>query len=175
MREVGLAIAAEAQAENVQVLLAPGVNLKRSPLCGRNFEYFAEDPVLSGELDAAYVGGLQAGGVGGCLKHLVANESETDRMLTSSEVDERTLRELYLRSFEIAVAKADPWTMMCAYNRLNGIYCAENPRLLRDIVAGEWGYQGIIMSDWFAVNDRAAGVEAGLHLQMPAAPRKSVV
>jgi beta-glucosidase len=170
VREVGRAIAAESQAAGVQVLLGPGVNLKRSPLCGRNFEYFSEDPVLSGELAAAYVGGLQERGVGGCLKHLVANESETDRMITSSEVDERTLRELYLRPFEIAVAKANPWSMMAAYNRLNGVYCAENPHLLRDIVAGEWGYQGIIMSDWFAVNDRAAGVAAGLHLQMPAAP-----
>lgn len=168
--QVGQAIAAEAQAENVQVLLAPGLNLKRSPLCGRNFEYFSEDPVLTGELAAAYVNGLQAGGVGGCLKHLVANESETDRMITSSEVDERPLRELYLRAFEIAIARSNPWTIMCAYNRLNGVYCAENPWLLRDIVAGEWGYQGVIMSDWFAVNDRAAGVAAGLHLQMPAAP-----
>lgn len=170
VRQVGLAIAAEAQAENVQVLLAPGLNLKRSPLCGRNFEYFSEDPVLTGELAAAYVNGLQANGVGGCLKHFVANESETDRMITSSEVDERTLRELYLRPFEIAVAKAQPWTMMCAYNRLNGVYCAENPWLLREVLAGEWGYQGIIMSDWLAVNDRPAGVEAGLHLQMPTAP-----
>src|SRR5690349_13906005 len=170
VRDVGRAIAAECQAGGVQVLLGPGVNLKRSPLCGRNFEYFAEDPVLSGELAAAYVGGLQERGVGGCLKHLVANESETDRMIVSSEVDERTLRELYLRPFEIAVAKADPWTLMAAYNRLNGVYCTENHHLLSDIVAGEWGYRGIIMSDWLAVNDRAAGITAGLHLQMPAAP-----
>jgi beta-glucosidase len=170
VREVGRAIAAESQAAGVQVLLGPGVNLKRAPLCGRNFEYFAEDPVLSGEMAAAYVGGLQERGVGGCLKHLVANESETDRMITSSEVDERTLRELYLRPFEIAVAKADPWTLMAAYNRLNGEYCTENHHLLSDIVAGEWGYGGIIMSDWLAVNDRAAGIAAGLHLQMPAAP-----
>ncbi|HUS14477.1 MAG TPA: glycoside hydrolase family 3 N-terminal domain-containing protein, partial [Chloroflexia bacterium] len=170
LRDVGGAVAAECQAADVQVLLAPGINLKRSPLCGRNFEYFAEDPVLAGELAAAFVGGLQENGVGGCLKHLVANESETDRMITSSEVDERTLRELYLRPFEIAVEKADPWTLMAAYNRLNGVYCAENAHLLRDIVAGEWGYQGIIMSDWLAVNDRAAGIAAGLHLQMPAAP-----
>jgi beta-glucosidase len=175
VREVGRAIAAECQAAGVQVLLGPGVNLKRSPLCGRNFEYFAEDPVLSGELAAAYVGGLQDGGVGGCLKHLVANESETDRMITSSEVDARTLRELYLRPFEIAVAKADPWTLMAAYNRLNGEYCTENYDLLTGIVAGEWGYQGIVMSDWLAVNDRAAGIAAGLHLQMPAAPTAQLV
>ncbi len=175
VREVGRAIAAESQAAGVQVLLGPGVNLKRSPLCGRNFEYFSEDPILAGELAAAYVGGLQERGVGGCLKHLVANESETDRMITSSEVDERTLRELYLRPFEIAIAKANPWSLMAAYNRLNGVYCAENAHLLHEIVAEEWGYEGIIMSDWFAVNDRAAGVAAGLHLQMPAAPTAGTV
>lgn len=175
VRQVGLAIAAEAQAEGVQTLLAPGLNLKRSPLCGRNFEYFSEDPVLTGELAAAYVSGLQANGVGGCLKHFVANESETDRMITSSDVDERTLRELYLRPFEIAIARAQPWMVMCAYNRLNGVYCAENEWLLRDVLAGEWGYQGIVVSDWFAVNDRPAGVEAGLHLQMPTAPTAAAV
>ena len=175
VRQVGLAIAAEAQAEDVQVLMAPGLNLKRSLLCGRNFEYFSEDPVLTGELAAAYVNGLQANGVGGCVKHFVANESETDRMSTSSEVDERTLRELYLRPFEIAVAKAQPWTLMCAYNRLNGVYCAENPWLLDQVLAQEWGFGGIVVSDWFAVNDRAAGVAAGLHLQMPAAPTAPAV
>jgi len=169
-RAVAGAIATEAQAEGVQVLLGPGVNLKRSPLCGRNFEYFSEDPVLSGEMAAAFITGLQERGVGASLKHLVANESETDRMISDSVVDERALRELYLRPFEIAIAKADPWTLMAAYNRLNGTYCAENARLLRDIVEKEWGYRGIIVSDWFAVNDRAAGITAGLHLQMPAAP-----
>lgn len=167
VRDVAQAIAIEAQAAGVQVLLGPGLNLKRSPLCGRNFEYFSEDPILTGELAAAYVRGLQEQGVGGCLKHLVANESETDRMITNSEVDERTLRELYLRPFEIAVARSDPWAMMAAYNRLNGVYCAENRHLLQEIVVGEWGYRGIVMSDWYAVNDRAAGVDAGLHLQMP--------
>jgi len=169
-RAVAGAIATEAQAEGVQVLLGPGVNLKRSPLCGRNFEYFSEDPVLSGEMAAAFITGLQERGVGASLKHLVANESETDRMISDSMVDERALRELYLRPFEIAIAKADPWTLMAAYNRLNGTYCAENTRLLRDIVEKEWGYRGIVVSDWFAVNDRVAGIAAGLHLQMPAAP-----
>jgi len=169
------AIASEAQAEGVHVVLGPGVNLKRSPLCGRNFEYFAEDPVLSGELAAAFVTGLQEKGVGACVKHLVANESETDRMITDSVVNERALRELYLRPFEIAIAKAAPWSLMAAYNRLNGTYCAEHPRLLRDIVAGEWGYSGVVISDWFAVNDRAAGVAAGLHLQMPSAPTADAV
>jgi beta-glucosidase len=175
VREVAGAIAAESQAADVQVLLGPGVNLKRSPLCGRNFEYFAEDPVLSGKLAAAFVTGLQEWGVGACLKHLVANESETDRMITDSVVDERTLRELYLRPFEIAVATAAPWSLMAAYNRLNGAYCAEHAHLLRDIVAGEWGYAGIVMSDWFAVNDRVAGIAAGLHLQMPGAPTAGAI
>jgi beta-glucosidase len=175
VREVAGAIATEAQAEDVQVVLGPGVNLKRSPLCGRNFEYFSEDPVLSGRLAAAFVSGLQERGVGASVKHLVANESETDRMITDSQVDERTLRELYLRPFEIVVSSADPWTLMAAYNRLNGSYCTENMHLLRDIVEGEWGYRGLVVSDWFAVNDRVAGIEAGLHLQMPASPTAAVV
>ncbi len=170
VRSVAAAIAREAQAEGVQVLLGPGVNLKRSPLCGRNFEYFSEDPILTGQLAAAFVTGLQEQGVGASVKHLVANESETDRMMTDSQVDERTLRELYLRPFELTVALAAPWTLMAAYSSLNGAYCAENGRLLHDIVAGEWGYGGIVVSDWLAVNDRVAGVEAGLHLQMPGAP-----
>lgn len=175
VRAVAGTIAREAQAEGVQVVLGPGVNLKRSPLCGRNFEYFAEDPILTGRLAAAFVSGLQEQGVGASVKHLTANESETDRMMTDSQVDERALRELYLRPFEIAVATAAPWSLMAAYNRLNGTYCAENGRLLRDIVAGEWGYRGIVVSDWVAVNDRAAGVEAGLHLQMPSAPTAASV
>jgi len=175
VRAVAGAIAEEAQAEGVQVVLGPGVNLKRSPLCGRNFEYFSEDPILTGRLAAAFVTGLQEQGVGASVKHLVANESETDRMITDSQVDERTLRELYLRPFEIAVATARPWTLMAAYNSLNGAYCAENGRLLRDIVAGEWGYRGVVVSDWLAVNDRAAGIAAGLHLQMPSAPTAASV
>jgi beta-glucosidase len=170
LREVAQAIGTEAQAEGVQVILGPGVNLKRSPLCGRNFEYFSEDPILSGRLAAAFVSGLQERGVGASVKHLVANESETDRMITDSLVEERTLRELYLRPFEIAISSADPWTLMAAYNRLNGSYCTENMHLLREIVEREWGYRGIVMSDWFAINDRVAAIEAGLHLQMPAAP-----
>jgi beta-glucosidase len=168
VKRVAAAIASESQAEGAQVLLGPGINLKRSPLCGRNFEYLSEDPVLSGQLAAAFVSGLQELGVGASVKHLVANESETDRMITDSVVDERTLRELYLRAFEIVVSTSDPWTLMAAYNRLNGSFCTENEHLLREIVQGEWGYRGIVMSDWFAVNDRVAALEAGLHLQMPA-------
>ncbi|MBJ7598051.1 MAG: glycosyl hydrolase [Candidatus Nephthysia bennettiae] len=167
---VAAAIAVESQAEGVQVLLGPGINLKRSPLCGRNFEYLSEDPMLAGTLAAAFITGLQEVGVGASLKHLVANESETDRMITDSVVEERALRELYLRAFEIAIARSDPWTLMAAYNRLNGTYCTENAQLLREIVEGEWGYRGIVMSDWFAINDRVAALDAGLHLQMPTAP-----
>jgi beta-glucosidase len=170
VREIGQAIATEAQAAGVQVVLGPGANLKRSPLCGRNFEYFSEDPVLTGRLAAAFVTGLQERGVGASVKHLVANESETGRMLTDSVVDERTLREVYLRPFEIVVDTADPWTLMAAYNRLNGIYCTLHRRLLQDIVVGEWGYRGIIVSDWLAVNDPVAAVAAGLHLTMPHVP-----
>ena len=173
--EVAGAIAAECRAEGVGVLLGPGINLKRSPLGGRNFEYFSEDPVLSGRMAAAFVRGVQDRGVGACLKHLVANEHETGRMYADSIVDERTLREVYLRPFEIAVREADPWTVMASYNRLNGEYCVESRRLLREILVEEWGFRGIVMSDWLAVNDRVASIDAGLHLQMPGSPTAAAV
>ena len=175
VEEVAGAIAAECRAEGVGVLLGPGINLKRSPLAGRNFEYFSEDPVLSGRMAAAFVRGAQARGVGACLKHLVANEHETGRMYADSIVDERTLREVYLRPFEIAVQEADPWSVMASYNRLNGEYCVESRRLLREILVEEWGFSGIVMSDWLAVNDRVASVAAGLHLQMPGSPTAGAV
>ena len=175
VEEVAGAIALECRAEGVGVLLGPGINLKRSPLGGRNFEYFSEDPMLSGRMAAAFVRGVQGRGVGACLKHLVANEHETGRMYADSIVDERTLREVYLRPFEIAVREADPWTVMASYNRLNGEYCVESRRLLRDILVEEWGFGGIAMSDWLAVNDRVASIEAGLHLQMPGSPTASAV
>lgn len=165
--EVGKAIAIEAQAQDVQVLLAPGVNLKRSPLGGRNFEYFSEDPVLTGVMAAAIIDGVQEQGIGTSLKHFVANEQETGRMYSNSQVDERTLREVYLKPFEIAIAKANPWSLMAAYNQVNGTYATENPYILHDILRKEWGYKGIVMSDWGAVNDRVAGIKAGLHLEMP--------
>jgi beta-glucosidase len=168
-REVGAAIGREAQAQGVQIVLGPGVNLKRSPLAGRNFEYFSEDPVLSGEMAAGFISGVQSQGVGTSLKHFAANEQETGRMYVDSQVDERTLREVYLRAFEIAVRKARPWTLMCAYNQLNGEFCAEHRTLLTTILREEWGHEGFVMSDWNAVNDRAAGVAAGLDLQMPGA------
>lgn len=169
-REVGAAIGIEAQVQGVQIVLGPGVNLKRSPLAGRNFEYLAEEPVLAGEMAAAFIEGVQAQGVGASLKHFVANEQETGRMYVDSIVDERTLREVYLRAFEIAVRKARPWTVMCAYNLLNGEFCAEHRDLLTGILRGEWGFDGFVVSDWMAVNDRPAGIVAGLDLQMPGSP-----
>lgn len=165
--KVGSAIGIEAQAAGVQTLLGPGMNQKRSPLGGRNFEYLSEDPVLTGELAAAFVNGIQAEGVGACPKHFVANESETGRMYVDTLIDERTLRENYLRPFEIAIEKSNPWSIMESYNKVNGEYVAESKRLLHDILHEEWGYRGIVMSDWLAVNDRVAGLDAGLHLQMP--------
>jgi len=170
VEEVGRAIGQECQALGVQVLLGPGVNLKRSPLGGRNFEYFSEDPILTGEMAAAYINGVQSQGVGTSLKHFATNEQESGRMYADSVVDERTLRELYLRPFEIAVKKAGPWTVMSSYNLLNGTYTAEHRWLLHDVLKQEWGHQGIVVSDWFGTNDRVAGLAAGLHLQMPGGP-----
>ncbi len=166
-RRVGEAIGREARAHGVDVVLGPGVNLQRSPLGGRNFEYLGEDPLLSGQLAAAFIEGVQAQGVGACIKHFAANEQETERMACSSEVDERTLRELYLRPFELAITRARPWSVMSAYNRVNGIFASEHPWLLSTVLREEWGFDGFVMSDWGAVDDRAAGVAAGLHLEMP--------
>ncbi|MCO5217025.1 MAG: glycoside hydrolase family 3 C-terminal domain-containing protein [Thermomicrobiales bacterium] len=170
LSEVGRTIGIEAQALGVQTLLGPGLNQKRSPLGGRNFEYLSEDPVLAGELAAAFVNGIQGEGVGACPKHYVANESETNRMFSDAIIDERVLRENYLHAFEVAVKKSAPWTIMESYNKVNGEYVAENKRLLHDILKEEWGFDGIVISDWSAVNDRVGGIRAGLHLQMPTAP-----
>lgn len=167
MALVGKAIGIEAQAMGVHTLLGPGLNQKRSPLGGRNFEYLSEDPVLTAEMAAAFIIALQDEGVGASPKHYVANESETGRMYINTIVDERTLRENYLRPFEKMIEKSNPWTIMESYNRINGTFVAENKRLLHDILQVEWGYRGIVMSDWIAVNDRVAGIDAGLHLQMP--------
>ena len=166
-RAVGEAIGAECRAQGVTTLLAPGVNIKRSPLCGRNFEYYSEDPLLSGKMAVGFIQGLKRQGVGCSLKHFAANSQETLRMSISSEVDERALHELYLRAFEIAVKEAAPSTVMCSYNRINGVYSADNRALLTDILRDRWGYGGLVMSDWGAVNDRAAGIRAGLDLEMP--------
>ncbi|MFC8845890.1 MULTISPECIES: glycoside hydrolase family 3 C-terminal domain-containing protein [unclassified Micromonospora] len=165
---VGVALGRECRAEGVAVLLGPGVNMKRSPLCGRNFEYFAEDPVLAGELGAALVAGIQSQGVGASVKHFAANNQETDRMTVSAEVDERTLREIYLPAFERIVTRARPWTVMCSYNRINGVYASEHRWLLTDVLRDEWGFDGLVVSDWGAVNERDRAVHAGLDLEMPA-------
>jgi beta-glucosidase len=164
---IGEALGRECRAEQVAVLLGPGVNMKRSPLCGRNFEYFSEDPLLAGDLGAALVNGLQSTGVGASLKHFAANNQETDRMTVSADVDERTLREIYLPAFERVVKAAQPWTVMCAYNKINGTYASEDPWLLTQVLRDEWGFEGLVVSDWGAVNRRDAGVAAGLDLEMP--------
>ncbi|EFH83601.1 glycoside hydrolase family 3 domain protein [Ktedonobacter racemifer DSM 44963] len=167
LRQIGAAIGEECLQEQVSVLLGPGVNIKRNPLCGRNFEYYSEDPFLSGELAAAFIVGVQAQGIGTSLKHFAANNQETRRMTIDAIVDERALREIYLPGFEKAVKQAHPWTVMCAYNRLNGIYCSEQERLLTSILRAEWGFDGVLLTDWGACNDRTAGLAAGQDLEMP--------
>lgn len=165
--KVGQALGNQCQAENVGVLLGPGNNIKRSPVCGRNFEYLSEDPYLSGKIAAAHIRGVQSQGVGTSLKHFCANNQEFRRNSYDSRIDERTLREIYLRSFEIAVKESEPWTVMCAYNLVNGVQCSENKRILTDILRDEWGYKGLVVSDWGAVRDRVKGIAAGLDLEMP--------
>lgn len=164
---LGEALAEEAIALNVDVLLGPGNNMKRSPLGGRNFEYYSEDPYLAGELAASLITGIQSKGVGTSLKHFAVNNQEFQRFTIDARVDERTLREIYLTPFEKAVKKAKPWTVMCAYNKLNGYYCSEHYYLLTDILKKEWGFEGLVVSDWGAVRDRVAGLKGGLDLEMP--------
>jgi beta-glucosidase len=165
----GVALGEECQAADVQIILGPGVNMKRSPLGGRNFEYFSEDPILAGYMGTSLIGGEQSQGVGSSLKHFAANNQETDRLTMSSNIDERTLNELYLPAFEMAVEQAHPMTVMCAYNKLNGTYCSENGYLLTDMLRKHWGFSGFVVSDWGAVDDRVAGLKAGLNLEMPGA------
>jgi beta-glucosidase len=167
VRRVAVAIGEEARAEGVQVVLGPGVNMKRSPLNGRNFEYFSEDPLLSGELGVAYVRGMQSVGVGTSLKHFAANNQEIERTRISVEADERTLREIYLAAFERVVTTADPWTVMCSYNRVHGVHASENRWLLTSVLREEWGYEGLVVSDWNAVHHRVRALAAGLDLEMP--------
>lgn len=167
-QKMGEALGIESQANDVQILLGPGVNMKRSPLGGRNFEYFSEDPVLAGKIAVGFINGVQSQGVGTSMKHFAANSQETERMSNSSNVDERTLNEIYFPAFEIAVKEAQPWTVMCSYNRVNGVYASENAYLLNQTLKEKWGLKGFVVSDWGAVNERAAGVDAGLHLEMPA-------
>ncbi len=167
VRQMGVALAEECIALNVDVLLGPGVNMKRSPLGGRNFEYFSEDPFLAGELAAAFIESIQSRGVGVSLKHFAANNQEFQRFVINAVVDERTLHEIYLPAFEKAVKRAQPWTVMCAYNKLNGDYCSENKPLLTDILKKDWGFEGLVVSDWGAVHDRVKSLKAGLDWEMP--------
>ena len=165
---MGEVLGEECQADGVGVILGPAVNIKRSPLCGRNFEYYSEDPMVASEMAGALIKGVQSKNVGTSIKHFLANNQETRRMSSSSEVDERTLREIYLAAFEGAVSSQKPWTVMCSYNKINGTYAAEHKEALTDILRGEWGFDGFVVSDWGAVNNRVPDLEAGLDLEMPA-------
>ena len=167
IEKMGEAVGDSCQHEKLSVVLGPAVNIKRSPLCGRNFEYFSEDPYLTGKMAAAFIHGVQSKNVGVSIKHFAANSQEHRRMSSSSDVDERTLREIYFPGFEIPVKEEQPWTVMCSYNRINGVYASENRRLLTEVLRDEWGFEGYVMSDWGAVADRVKGVEAGLDLEMP--------
>lgn len=167
LEKLGQSLGEECQAEQVGMLLGPGVNMKRSPLCGRNFEYFSEDPYLAGELAASYISGLQGQGVAACVKHFAANNQETCRMSGSSKVDERALHEIYLPAFEAAVKKGGTRSIMCAYNAVNDVFCAENKKLLTDILREEWGFGGFVVTDWGAAKDEVRGIKSGLNLIMP--------
>ncbi len=165
--QVGEALGEECREEKVGVILGPGANIKRSPLCGRNFEYFSEDPYLSGEIAKSHINGVQSQGVGTSLKHYAVNNQEYRRMTIDAIVDERALREIYLAGYEIAVKESQPWTMMCAYNKVNGTYCSEHKYLMDDVLRGEWGYKGLVVTDWGAMNERVKGLTAGIELEMP--------
>ncbi|MFT4294182.1 MAG: glycoside hydrolase family 3 C-terminal domain-containing protein [Micropruina sp.] len=164
---VGEALGTEAAIENVAVLLGPGINIKRSPLCGRNFEYMSEDPIVSGEMGLGLVKGIQSKGVGSSLKHFAANNQESDRMRSSSDVDPRPLHEIYLRAFERVVKGGQPWTVMTSYNKINGVWASQDPWLLTEVLRDDWGFEGLVVSDWGAVVDRIEGVRAGMDLEMP--------
>ncbi len=167
LMKMGKAIGVECQAEGIATVLGPAVNIKRSPLCGRNFEYYSEDPFLATEIAGAQIKGVQSKNVGTSIKHFFANNQEYRRLTSSSNIDERTMREIYLAAFEGAVKNAKPWTVMCSYNRINGLHASENKRYLTTVLRDEWGFDGIVMSDWGAVNHRVLGLEAGLDLEMP--------
>lgn len=173
LAKLGETLGEECQAEDVSILLGPGVNMKRSPLCGRNFEYFSEDPYLTGKLAASYVRGVQSKGVGTSVKHFAANNQEYRRMSISAVVDERALREIYLAAFEMVVKEAKPWTLMCSYNRINGVYSSENEWLLNRVLRKEWGFEGFVMTDWGASNYRVLGVGSGCDLEMPSSGERN--
>lgn len=164
---MGELLGEEAAAMKVNVLLGPGMNIKRNPLCGRNFEYFSEDPYLSGKMAAAYIRGIQKNGISACVKHFAANNQEERRMVSDSVIDERTLREIYLTGFEIAVKEGNPKSIMSSYNKLNGTFANENEHLLKEILRDEWGFKGVIVTDWAGCNDRIKGLIAGNELEMP--------
>ncbi|MCU0486750.1 MAG: glycoside hydrolase family 3 protein [Anaerolineales bacterium] len=167
--QVGVALGEECRQEKVGVILGPGVNIKRSPLCGRNFEYFSEDPYLAGEIASSHINGVQSQGIGTSLKHYAANNQEFHRMTIDTIVDERTLREIYLAGFELAVRQAQPWTVMCSYNRINGTYASDHKILMNDILKDEWGHTGLVVTDWGAMNERVEALKAGVELEMPGA------
>jgi beta-glucosidase len=174
VRGVGERIAGEAKQEGVGIVLGPGANIKRSPLCGRNFEYYSEDPYLSGTLAGAFINGVQSKGIGTSLKHYAVNNQESNRMRIDAVVDERALREIYLASFERAVKTGHPYTLMCSYNRINGRFASENKWLCEDVLRGEWGFDGYVMTDWGAINDRVTGLKCGIELEMPGGSGESV-
>ena len=167
LREIGQAMGRECRAEEVGVILGPAANIKRSPLCGRNFEYFSEDPLVTGESAAGLIEGIQSQNVGACMKHYLANNQEKARLVSNSVVDGRALREIYLAGFEKAVKEAQPWTLMCSYNQINGTYASDHKELMTDVPRGQWGFEGAIMTDWGAMNDRVEAIQAGLDLEMP--------
>jgi len=173
MHEIGVALGEECLQEDVSVILGPGANIKRSPLCGRNFEYISEDPYHTGKIAAALINGVQSQGIGTSLKHFVMNNQEERRMTIDAVVDERAQREIYLKGFEIAVKESQPWTVMCSYNRVDGTYLSDNKRLLTDILKEEWGHTGLVVTDWGATNDRVEGIKAGLELEMPSSYGKN--
>ena len=173
LERLGQILGRECRAQDVAILLGPAVNIKRSPLCGRNFEYFSEDPYLAGKLAAAQIKGVQSWKVGTSVKHFAANNQDYRRMSCSAQVSERALREIYLPPFETVVKESDPWTVMCSYNRINGVFASENRDLLTEILRKEWGFAGFTVSDWGAVNDRVKGVAAGLDLEMPGSGGKT--